>query len=174
MTRIYASRRVYEGRVLSLRVDEIDKPRGEGRRTVEIVEHSGGAAIVAMPTPGEIVLVRQYREAVGQALWELPAGMIEAGEDPALTAARELEEETGYTAKRLRFLRSLYPTPGYCMERVHLFAAEELSPGEQRQEDIEDIEVRVWPLEKAWALVESDQLRDAKTQIGLSWAMMMR
>lgn len=171
---LYASRRVYEGRVLSLRVDEIDKPRGEGRRTVEIVEHSGGAAIIAMPTPGEIVLVRQFREAVGESLWELPAGMIEKGEDPALTAARELEEETGYRAKRLHFIRSLYPTPGYCMERVHLFAAEELSPGAQRQEDVEDIEVRIWPLEKAWALMQSDELRDAKTQIGLAWAMMNR
>jgi ADP-ribose pyrophosphatase len=171
---VYASRRMYEGRVLSLRVDEIDKPRGEGRRTVEIVEHAGGAAIVAMPTPGEIILVRQFREAVGESLWELPAGMIERGEDPALTAARELEEETGYRAKRLRYLRSLYPTPGYCMERVYLFVAEDLCAGEQRQEDVEDIEVRAWPLEKAWALVESDQLRDAKTQIGVSWAMMHR
>jgi ADP-ribose pyrophosphatase len=168
----YGSRRIYEGRVLSLRVDEIDKPRGTGRRSVEIVEHSGGAAIIAMPTPGEIILVRQYRHAVGETLWEAPAGMIEAGEDPAVTAARELEEETGYKAKRLRYIRSLYPTPGFCMERVHLFAAEELSPGEQRQEDIEEIEVRAWPLKEAWALVESDQLRDAKTQIGLSWAMM--
>jgi ADP-ribose pyrophosphatase len=168
---VYASRRVYEGSVIGVRVDEIGKPRGDGRHRVEVVEHSGGAAIIAMPTSAEIVLVRQYRHAVGKALWELPAGMIERGEDPALTAARELEEETGYTAKRMRLLRCLYPTPGYCMECVHLFAAEELSPGQQRQEDIEEIEVRIWPLEKAWALVESDQLADAKTQIGLSWAM---
>jgi ADP-ribose pyrophosphatase len=170
--RIHASRRIYEGRVMTLRVDEVDKPRSEGRRTVEIVEHPGGAAIVAMPTPKEIILVRQYRYAVAQALWELPAGMIERGEDPALTAARELQEETGYTAERMRFLRSLYPTPGFCGERIHLFVAQGLCPGEQRQEDFEDIEVRVWSLEKAWDLVESDQLRDAKTQIGLSWAMM--
>lgn len=167
-----ASKRVYEGRVIALRVDEVEKPRGGGRRTVEIVEHAGGAAVIALPTPREILLVRQYRYGVGKALWELPAGMIEHGEDPALTAARELQEETGYSAKRIRFLRSLYSTPGFCMERIHLFAAEELTQGEQRQEDFEDIEVRVWPLEKAWALVESDELRDAKTQIGLAWAMM--
>jgi ADP-ribose pyrophosphatase len=169
---IYASRRVYEGRVINLRVDEVDKPHGGGRAVYEVVEHPGGAAIIALPSPQEIVLVRQRRHAVNAMLWELPAGMIERGEDPLLAAARELQEETGYTAKRMRFLRSVYSTPGFCQERVHLFLAEELLPGEPRQDDMEDIEVRVWPLKEAWALVESDQLHDAKTHIGLAWAMM--
>jgi ADP-ribose pyrophosphatase len=116
-------------------------------------------------------LVRQYRYAIDAMLWELPAGMIEPGEDPLLAARRELEEETGYTAGRMRFLRSLYSTPGFCQERVHLFVAEDLTAGVQRQDDVEEIEVRVWTLKDAWALVESDELRDAKTQIGLAWAI---
>ena len=167
----HASRRIYEGRVVGVRIDEVDKPRGAGRREVEIVEHPGGAVVLAMPSPRQVVLVRQYRYPVRESLWELPAGMIEKGEDPALTAARELQEETGYLAGRMRFLWSFYSSPGFCSERIHLFCAEDLSPGEQLQEDFEDIEVRVWSLEEAWALVERDELRDAKTQIGLAWAM---
>src|SRR5579884_487809 len=102
----HSSRRLYEGRVINLRLDEIDKARNGGRRLVEIVEHAGGAVIIALPSPREIVLVRQYRYAVGEELWELPAGMIEPGEDPKDAALRELEEETGYRAGSLRELWS--------------------------------------------------------------------
>ena len=131
---------------------------------------SGGVAIVAQPAPGEIVLVRQYRHAVGQDLWEVPAGMIERGEPPLETARRELIEETGYRAESLRFLFSLYTSPGFCNERIHLFAAEGLTLGEAAPEDDEQFEIRTWKIEEAWHLVETDRLRDAKTQIALAWA----
>ncbi|HMD03537.1 MAG TPA: NUDIX hydrolase [Candidatus Baltobacteraceae bacterium] len=167
---VHATRRVYEGRVLDLRVDEVDTYRGDGRREVEVVEHAGGVAIIAQPAPHQIVLVRQMRHAVGERIWEVPAGMIERGEPPLQTAQRELIEETGYRAERLRFLWSIYTTPGFCTERIHFFVAEGLTSGEAAPEDDEQIETRIWSLEDAWTLVQSDRLRDAKTQIALAWA----
>jgi ADP-ribose pyrophosphatase len=168
----YASERIYSGRVINLRVDEIDRPHGGGHRRVEVVEHVGGVCIIARPAPAEIVLVRQHRHAVNRDLWEVPAGMIESGEPPIETARRELVEETGYRAETLRFLWSMYSTPGFCEERIHFFVAEGLTPGDAQPEDDEDFELRTWSLEDAWQLVERDELRDAKTQIALAWARM--
>ena len=166
----HTSERIYTGRVVNLRVDEIDAVRGGTRRKIEVVEHPGGVVVIARPTPAEIVLVRQHRHAVDRDLWEVPAGMIERGEPPIETARRELIEETGYRAASLRFLWSLYPTPGFCEERIHLFVAEGLTPGPAAPEDDEEFEIETWRVEDAWELVERDELRDAKTQIALAWA----
>jgi ADP-ribose pyrophosphatase len=166
----YTSERIYSGRVINLRVDEIDRYRGAGRRNVEVVEHPGGVCVIARPTPSEIVLVRQQRHAVDQDLWEVPAGMIERGEPPLETARRELIEETGYRAESIRFLWSMYSTPGFCDERIHFFVAEGLTPGAAEPEDDEEFELRTWSIAEAWALVERDELRDSKTQIALAWA----
>ncbi|MBD5606650.1 MAG: NUDIX hydrolase [Candidatus Eremiobacteraeota bacterium] len=156
--------------MIDLRVDEIDQLRGGGRRKVEVVEHVGGVCVIARPTPVQIVLVKQHRHAVDTDLWEVPAGMIERGEPPIETARRELIEETGYRAESLRFLWSIYTTPGFCTERIYFFAAEGLTPGEAQPEDDEQFELRTWSLDDAWALVERDELRDAKTQVALAWA----
>ncbi len=166
----HTSERIYTGRIINLRVDEIDAVRGGTHRKVEVVEHPGGVAVIARPSPAEIVLVRQHRHAVDRDLWEVPAGMIERGEPPIETARRELIEETGYRAASLRFLWSLYPTPGFCEERIHLFLAEGLVPGAAAPEDDEEFEIKTWRVEDAWDLVERDELRDAKTQIALAWA----
>ncbi len=165
-----ASERIYSGRVLNLRVDEVARQDGVGTRRVEIVEHVGGACIIARPTPAEIVLVRQYRHGVGAFLWEVPAGMIERGEPAVETARRELLEETGYAAASLRFLFSMYSSPGFCEERVSFFVADGLTPGVAQPDDDEMFDVRTWAVAEAWALVERDELRDAKTQIALAWA----
>jgi ADP-ribose pyrophosphatase len=167
-----SSERIYSGRVVNLRVDEIPQPRGGGRRKVEVVEHVGGVAIIARPTPREIVLVKQHRDAVDEDLWEVPAGMIERGEPPIETAHRELIEETGYRAESLRFLWSIFTTPGFCEERIYFFVADGLTPGVAEPEPDEEFELRVWPLDEAWQLVQSDGLRDAKTQIALAWALL--
>ncbi len=168
----HASERIYSGRVVNLRADEIDTVRGGGRRKVEVVEHAGGVVVIACPTPGEIVLVKQHRHAVDRDLWEVPAGMIERGEPPIETARRELIEETGYRADALHFLWSMYSTPGFCEERIHFFVAEGLMLGQAEPEDDEEFEIRVWSVEEAWGLVERDELRDSKTQIALAWARM--
>lgn len=168
--KVHASHRVYQGRVVNLRVDEIDAYSGDRTRKVEVVEHVGGVAIVAMPTPKTIVLVKQYRHPVDAELWEVPAGMIESGEPPLETAKRELIEETGYRAERWRALWSIFTTPGFCNERIYFFVAEGLSEGAAAPEDDERFELRVWDVEAAWQLVERDEVRDAKTQIALAWA----
>jgi len=172
--KIHSSQRIYEGRVLNLRIDEVDAYRGDRVRKIEVVEHTGGVAIVAQPTPSTIVLVKQHRHPVDADLWEVPAGMIERGEPPLETAKRELIEETGYRAERWRALWTMYPTPGFCQERIYFFVAEGLSAGAPAPEDDESFELRVWNLEEAWSLVERDELRDAKTQIVLAWARSQR
>ncbi len=168
--KVHSSHVVYKGRVLNLRVDEIDSYQDDRRRMVEVVEHAGGVAIIAMPTSSTIVLVRQYRHPVAQELWEVPAGMIERGEPSLETAKRELIEEAGYQAERWRALWSIYTTPGFCEERIHFFVADGLTQCEAAPEDDEQFEIRVWDVEEAWKLVERDELRDSKTQIALAWA----
>jgi ADP-ribose pyrophosphatase len=167
--RVYSSEYIYRGRVVTLRVDEVDALKG-GRRPFEVVEHNGGVVIIAQPAPRTVVLVRQHRHAVSADLWEVPAGMLGVGEEPAVAAQRELLEETGYRAERVRYLWAAYSTPGFCNELLHFFVAEGLTPGEQRLDDNEDIEVRTFALDDAWAMVERDELRDAKSQIALAWA----
>lgn len=137
---------------------------------VEVVEHNGGVIIIAQPTPSQIILVRQHRHAVEEDLWEVPAGMLEGDEDPREAALRELREETGYRAERMQFLWSVYTTPGFCTERLHVFVADGLSPGEQEPDDNEQIEARVFAVDEAWEMVESDRLRDAKSQVAIAWA----
>jgi ADP-ribose pyrophosphatase len=164
------SERIWQGRIVGLRVDELAGVRGHKRRTVEVVEHPGGVAVIARPTLGEILLVRQYRHPVGEYLWEVPAGKIDGGELPLETARRELREETGFCAERYGFLWSMYSTPGFCTERIHFYLAEGLTPGPPQPEEDEQFEVRVWPIQEACRLVEADGLRDSKTQIALAWA----
>lgn len=171
---MHSSERIYSGKVLNLRVDEIDRVGGEGTRKVEVVEHVGGVCIIAQPTPDEIVLVKQHRHAIGEDLWEAPAGMTERDEPAAETAKRELLEETGYQARSLRFLWSMYTVPGYGEERISFFVADGLTAGAAQPEDDEQFELRVWPLDEAWTLVERDEMRDAKTQIALAWARAQR
>jgi ADP-ribose pyrophosphatase len=155
--RVYSSEYIYRGRVVTLRVDEVDALKG-------------GVVIIAQPAPRTVVLVRQHRHAVSADLWEVPAGMLGVGEELAVAAQRELLEETGYRAERVRYLWAAYSTPGFCNELLHFFVAEGLTPGEQRLDDNEDIEVRTFALDDAWAMVERDELRDAKSQIALAWA----
>lgn len=169
MVTVHGTRRAYEGRVVNLRVDEVEYSNGH-RSDVEVVEHRGGVAVIAMPTPRSVVLVRQFRPAIGREMWEVPAGKLEAAEDPAACAARELIEETGYRAARLRKLWTFYTAPGFCTELLTLFVAEELTLGAASPEESEQIEVRMFAIEDAWRLVTRDELPDAKTQIALAWA----
>lgn len=168
---VVQSERVFKGRVFDVRIDEVRYDDGAQGR-LDIVEHGGSFAILATPGPGRLVLVRQYRHAVGAVLWELPAGTAEPGEDPLAGAARELREETGYRAGRLRPLDplgALYTTPGFCDERLYFFHAERLEPGDQDLDDDERIEVAVFSIEDAWRLVASGELADCKTVLALLW-----
>jgi len=165
--RIMSSREVYKGRVFSVRVDTIDD-EGKQRR-LDIVQHPGSFAVAAIPDAGHVVLVRQYRHAARQALWEIPAGTAEQDEDCEAGALRELREETGYSADSLRLLCTVYPTPGYCTERVHIYAAQGLHSGAQELEEDERITVRTVSFDEAWSMQASGQIIDMKTVLALLW-----
>jgi ADP-ribose pyrophosphatase len=153
------SRTVYEGALLDLTVERW----GEHER--EIVEHPGAVAIVAVDSDGFVTLVRQLREATRRRLVELPAGTAKPGEEPLATARRELQEECGLTGGEWRELARFWTTPGFCRERMVLFAAENVEQGEASPADDEDLELVRWPVfELADRLGE---IEDAKTLAGL-------
>jgi ADP-ribose pyrophosphatase len=168
--KVHSTEQIYDGKVINLRVDEIDDNHG-GTRKTEVVEHTGGVAVIAQPAPGEIVLVKQYRHPTGERLWEVPAGLRDRDESAIETGRRELIEETGYRAERVTELWSMYSTPGFCNERIVFVLAEGLTPGEAEPESDEQFELKVWRVEDAFALIERDEMRDAKTQLALNWAI---
>lgn len=160
-----SSKKIYQGRILTLREDTVSLPGGlEGKR--EIVSHPGAVAVV-VETPSGIVLVRQYRKPLEEALWEIPAGKLEPGEDPQLAAERETYEETGYRAGKLKLLTCLYTSPGFADERIYLYSAEELTCGQAHPDPDEFLEVGVFSREKLQELILAGELRDAKTVAGL-------
>lgn len=158
---------IYRGSIFTLTGHRVRlEDGGESRR--DVINHHGGSCVAALDGEGNILLVRQYRFAAGQELLELPAGKLEPGEDPEKAAARELEEETGYTAERLIKRTELLPTPAYCTERIYLYEGIGLTrKGGQRLDRDEFIDLAAIPLEKALEMVLSGQLPDAKTQVGV-------
>ena len=161
-----ATRRVYTGKVLSLDVDEVVEP-GEVRATREVVRHAGSVAVLAIDAQDRVLLVRQYRYAVGESPWELPAGRIDGGETPEQAAARELEEEAGLRARQLERLAFFYTTPGFCDERMYVFRATELAEVPARPEEDERIELRWFAPREADAMVDAGEVREGKTLVAL-------
>ncbi len=165
------SRRIYTGRVVRLDVDTVRFPDGSTGQ-LELIRHPGAAAIVpcASDPPGAdptILLIRQYRYATGGQLWEIPAGTLDPGEDPEACARRELMEETGVTAARLQRLTSIWTTPGFTDEVIHLYLATGLTTGEPSRERDEFIEVVPQPLSRVLALIREGEIRDAKTVVAI-------
>lgn len=165
---VLSSREVFKGRVFSVRVDEIVDQDG-ARRMLDIVQHPGSFAIAPIRSPGRLTLVRQYRHAAGRELWEIPAGTAQDDEECEAGARRELREETGYTADSMELLCAVYPTPGFCTERVHVYAAYGLHAGPQELEADERIDVREVSLSEALAMQASGQIVDMKTVLALLW-----
>lgn len=165
-SRTTESRHIYQGRVVNLRVDTIDVGSG---RTVqrEVVEHSEAVVMVALDARGRVLLVRQHRHTIGQRLLELPAGSLDAGEDPQAAAQRELQEETGFSAGRLERLGGFYSSPGFCTEFLHLYMASELRPEPLAQDIGEEIEVVPTSLDQVPHLILSGEIHDAKSIAGL-------
>jgi ADP-ribose pyrophosphatase len=157
---------IYSGRVVTLRV--IDLALADGRLVKrEIVEHAAGAAVVAVDHDGNVLLVRQFRPAVGAHVLELPAGIVDPGESPLECARRELKEETGVTADALEPLATFYSSPGFCTEVLHVFAVSELGEGNRASDEEEELELVRLPLADAIERVLNGELSDAKTVTGL-------
>ena len=162
--RILSSEYVYKGRVIRLRLDQVELP--DGHRTIrEVMEHPGAAVIVPVDGEGTVHLVRQYRDAIGRQLLEVPAGKLDPGEDPADCARRELREELGLTAGKLTRLTAFYSSPGFCDEILHVFLAEELTHGEEDSDHEEFIEPEQRPLDPLPELLQ--ELKDGKSIIGV-------
>lgn len=157
---------VYKGKILNLRRDDIVLP--DGNKSVrEIVEHGGGSAVLCVKD-GKVLLVRQYRYAYGKALWEIPAGKINAGEDPRETAVRELEEECGIVAEDMQLIAEIYPSPGYTEEIIRLYSASGLRDGKTHFDADEYVESFWIDIDEAKRMAESGEINDAKTLIALS------
>ena len=165
--RVLASRRYFDGHVFDVRVDDVRFSDGTEHR-IDVVEHGASVAIVATPSDDDIVLVRQYRHPAGAVLWEVPAGTTEASEAPIDGARRELREETGYLAGRLRPIGSIWTSPGFCSEIMYFFLADQLTTGNPALDEDERIEVGVFKREAAWRLV-AEGTADAKTVLALFW-----
>jgi len=159
-----SSEYVYEGRIIKLRVDQVELP--DGHRTIrEVMEHPGAAVIVPVDDNGDVHLVRQYRDAIGMQLLEVPAGKLDPGEAPEDCAQRELREELGLGAENLIKLTSFFSSPGFCDERLHVFLARGLRPAGEDQDREEFIEPVRRPLEPLGDLLA--EFEDGKSIIGV-------
>jgi len=163
---VVSSKRPYQGKILSVRVDEITLPNGRTAQR-EIVERGSACGIVPVDKDGMIILVRQYRHALGRFTLEIPAGMMDAGEDPAGCAARELEEEIGRKAGKLSFLCKLDMSVGFCTEELYLYLAQDLTETAQNLDEDEFIEIERRALDEAVGLIASGEITDSKTVAGL-------
>ena len=159
---------VYDGIFLKMKRDTVSLPDGQ-YAVREYLEHPGAVAILAVLDDGRILLERQYRYPIAQAVIEIPAGKLNAGEDPLLCAQRELQEETGYTAKHWSKIRRIHPVISYSTEFIDIYLAEGLSPGPARLDEEEFLDVFASPLEELLNWVETGKITDVKTIISTYW-----
>ena len=168
-----SSKELFDGRVIRVTVDTVQLENGK-TSTREVVHHHGGACILPVDEDGNVTLVRQFRYALGEEVWELPAGKLEAGEDPFEAAKRELSEECGLTADHYLDLGVVYPTVGYDSEKIYLWAATSLHQTAQHLDEGEFLDVIKMPFEEALARVLDGTFRDSKTQIALMKYALLR
>jgi ADP-ribose pyrophosphatase len=169
-----SGRRVYSGKVINLDVDLVEFPNGSTGE-LELFRHPGASAVIPflsdpLGDDPQILLIKQYRYAADGYLYEIPAGRLDAGEDPETCAHRELREETGCTAKTMRHLYTMYTTPGFTDEKIHIFLAADLTQGDAAREADEFLTVESVKLSRALEMVKSGELKDGKTAVGILYA----
>jgi ADP-ribose diphosphatase len=164
--KVVRSKVIYQGAVFGVRRDEVVEPTGI-RATRELVTHSGSVVVLPVLPDRRILLIRQYRHAARQFMWELVAGRMDPGENPRQGAARELIEETGYRAKRFRVFLDVFPTPGFVEERMYILLAEGLTPGEAEPEEDEKITSKAFTRRELESMIRRGKLHDAKSIAGL-------
>jgi ADP-ribose pyrophosphatase len=168
--RVLSSRRIYDGRILSLRVDEIET--ASGRKALrEVVEHRPAVGVLPETDRDSVLLVRQYRYAIAQETFEVCAGLVEEGEEPRGAAAREMQEELGYFPGTLAEIGRFYASPGFCTESLILFLASDLRASSLPQDDDEDVRTLEVPCGEIPSLLRGGAVKDAKTFAALSWFM---
>jgi ADP-ribose pyrophosphatase len=161
-SRIHRKEIIRHGRVFDVTLENVSLPNG-ACIDMEIIRHPGASAIAAMTDDREILMLRQYRHAVGAYWWEIPAGTFNGEEEPLICAQRELAEETGYTARVWDSLGAVTPVPGYSDERIHLFMAKDLRPSAPQLDFDEIIEVHPLPLDRVVNMIVEGHIEDAKT-----------
>ena len=164
--KVLSSELIYKGRVFEIRKERVREPSGM-EVTREVVVHHGSVVVLPVTADGHVVLIRQYRHAAGQYLWELVAGHKEPDETFAEGAPRELREETGYAARRFRKLLEVFPSPGLLGERMEIYLATGLTKGQANPEEDEKITVKVLPLKEALRWIRQGKIRDAKSVSGI-------
>jgi ADP-ribose pyrophosphatase len=164
--KILRSKIIYKGPIFGIRRDEVIEPGGF-RTTREVITHPGSVVVLPALPDGRILLIRQYRHATRQFLWELVAGRIDNGENPRKAAARELIEETGYRAKRFHVFLDIFPTPGFLEERMYILLAEDLTPGKAEPEEDEKITFKAVTHGELEMMIRRNKIRDAKSIAGI-------
>ena len=159
---VRSSKRVYQGQLIDLRVDQVETSNGfEAIR--EVIEHPGAVAVVPVDENGQVILVQQYRHAAGKVMLEIPAGTLKVDEDPLEAVRRELREETGFEAGHVVRIGGLYTAPSFSTEYIHLYLATDLTPGPTAPDADEVIELRRIPLAEAISLIRAGSIDDSKS-----------
>lgn len=165
-----SSKEIFDGRIIRLRVDMVKMPGGNLAER-EIIEHPGGVGIVAITDNDEIIMVKQFRKPIEKAIYEVPAGKLDKGEDHRLCGIRELSEETGYTAENFIYLGYMYPSPGFADEVTHLYLATGLTPGEAHLDPDEYLDIEYIKTSKVVDMIMNNEINDAKTIFGVFKAL---
>lgn len=167
--KVIKSNIVFEGKVFSVKVDDIQYNGSGNLATRQVAVHPGGAVIVPVLNNGKIIFVKQYRYPHNEVILELPAGKLDKGEEPLHCAIRELKEETGYTSNNIIKLGKIYTTPGFCNEVLHIFLAKDLTEGNhEREEGEEGMELIELSIEEAEEKIRNGEIVDAKTICGIT------
>ncbi|RXT13824.1 NUDIX domain-containing protein [Ammoniphilus sp. CFH 90114] len=153
---------IFEGKVITLQVDEVELPNGKLAKR-EIVRHPGAVAVIAITPENRMIMVRQFRKPLEKTILEIPAGKLEKGEEPLVCAERELIEETGYRAEEMKFVSSFYTSPGFANEIIHIYEASGLESGDAQPDQDEFVDLVEVTLEQAFEYIQSGDIIDAKT-----------